>query len=173
MLPVLPVLTKHSASASNGFPGLPSILATAKRILTEEKVEDMITSTAYRYHEGADIGPACFPLLTISNMETSDPATAWVAAVRRIRSFLDKERIDLRVEIIDYQANIGLLTTPILSTEDVVISAWNSMRNSVLQTVLGRPWCSIDLLHRRWREHIADCSATIVITAEDADNHVW
>jgi len=172
-LPVLPVETERVAKNTEAFQSYQEHHDSILSILDQEDVAVIATGLVHRMHTGDAPSNDNATVIILSDAKKgSDVPVKWERAVCKIREFLLHKGINIRVEIIDYQAYVGAIASPILHEHTDVIKGWGKATEKVFETIKNKKWLSVDILHCGLRDPVGH-SPTVVISAQDADDEDW
>ncbi|KAL9615777.1 MAG: hypothetical protein Q9160_009267 [Pyrenula sp. 1 TL-2023] len=173
-LPALPLETEDFQTNDIDFPRWRAHDDSVRDILRKYKISAH-AKPAYRFHREtpAEKHPTWLILPRID--KTENGINAWRQAARDIWNYLQRQGLNLSVEILDLQAHQGLETKPILSSEVELLKIWDDVIFRIATTVIqrGHDLKALDLVHRE-RRGLDASIAVIAITAKDADsNERW
>jgi hypothetical protein len=103
----------------------------------------------------------------------TDTLRPWRTVLSKLSSLLFELRISVPIEIIDLNAFHGFFISPVLSTDTQSIQAWKDLREKVVEAIEGTQWRSLDVVHQALRAGTGRGSATVLITAKDAEQPAW
>ena len=175
----LPLQTLRSNAVRAQLPHSRSIMERLRGILNAEGLLDKLLwadVVGRRPKEGVlktNLEGELTILFVVDLVTDAITMASWHRAISRMSSILKELHISVPLEIIDFQADDGLFTSPILSTESNAIQAWKRMRGKVLEQLYGTQWSSIDIVHRALRPHLGRGTPTVLITAKDAHQSIW